>query len=518
MVVGTATKGHSRVASTVRRASSLRMGEAPSSADRELFSVAPMMAHTHRHYRYFFRKLSRKSHLYTEMIPAAQIVASYERARSSLKLGSREEADQYDAEEIMEVVYQMQVAGEGDGYSSLNQMLRLSGEEEHPVALQLGGRDPQKLAKASAIGAAFGYDSINLNCGCPSSAVGGRSGGASLMREPSHVAKCVEAMSAAVAEMSHATSRNAAKISVKHRLGVQEAGVYDADADRRKNDDEAFATCSNFVRTITRNSDVSLLHVHARLGLLGDFDASPESSSSETSLWVPGGKVNVVIDGKIDHKREQIQAKRRSRLATIQNRSVPPLRPQVVNMLASEFLDLQFVTNGGIKSLQDIRERLSKSHVDAAGGVATGAMVGRAVINHPCAFASVDSLWEDHVMLPKPSRGEVLIDYIAYCDEEEERALILGALPTSMGSLRRRLVAVVFNLFSGEDGNDTFQRRIRKMAGRAERHTARSILTAALFEVPDESANKAVDEHASMDEIKVYDFTRRSGPLQRSIF
>ena len=74
---------------------------------------------------------------------------------------------------------------------------------EHPVALQLGGSDPAKLAEAARIGEDFGYDEINLNVGCPSDRVQSGTFGACLMREPDLVAECVAAMKAAVADPGH---------------------------------------------------------------------------------------------------------------------------------------------------------------------------------------------------------------------------------------------------------------------------------------------------------------------------
>lgn len=83
---------------------------------------------------------------------------------------------------------------------------------EHPVALQLGGSEPEKLARAAAIGAEFGYDEINLNVGCPSDRVQSGAFGACLMREPDLVAACVAAMRAAVT----------IPVTVKCRIGVDD--------------------------------------------------------------------------------------------------------------------------------------------------------------------------------------------------------------------------------------------------------------------------------------------------------
>ncbi|MGA2487418.1 MAG: tRNA-dihydrouridine synthase, partial [Roseiarcus sp.] len=93
------------------------------------FSVAPMMDWTDRHCRAFHRLLTRRARLYTEMVTADAVV-----------FGPRERLIGFD-------------------------------DSEHPVALQLGGAERKRLAEAARIGADFGYDEINLNCGCPSDRV-----------------------------------------------------------------------------------------------------------------------------------------------------------------------------------------------------------------------------------------------------------------------------------------------------------------------------------------------------------
>ena len=154
------------------------------------FAVAPMIDWTDRHCRYLHRQISGRALLYTEMIVADAILH-----------GDRERLLGFDA-------------------------------AEHPVALQLGGSDPGKLAEAARIGAAFGYDEINLNCGCPSDRVQSGTFGACLMRTPDLVADCVAAMKAAVD----------VPVTVKCRIGVDDQdtelaldaladGVFDAGAD-----------------------------------------------------------------------------------------------------------------------------------------------------------------------------------------------------------------------------------------------------------------------------------------------
>ena len=120
------------------------------------FSVAPMMDWTDRHCRVFHRCLSKRALLWTEMVTADAVIHG-------------------DRQRLI-------------GYS----------EVEHPVVLQLGGSEPGKLAEAARIAEGFGYDEVNLNCGCPSERVQSGAFGACLMAEPDLVASCVAAMKAAV--------------------------------------------------------------------------------------------------------------------------------------------------------------------------------------------------------------------------------------------------------------------------------------------------------------------------------
>ncbi len=131
-------------------------------------SVAPMMDWTDRHCRYFHRLISPHAKLYTEMVTTGALLNG-------------------DAERF----------------------LRFD-EAEHPVALQLGGSDVADLARCAEMGAAHGYDEINLNCGCPSDRVQKGAFGACLMTEPDHVADCVDAMVKAVN----------IPVTVKCRIGV----------------------------------------------------------------------------------------------------------------------------------------------------------------------------------------------------------------------------------------------------------------------------------------------------------
>ena len=137
---------------------------------RALFAVAPMMDWTDRHCRVFHRILSARALLYTEMVTTGAVIH-----------GPRARLLAFDA-------------------------------SEHPVAVQLGGSDPEALAQAAKICAEFGYDEVDLNVGCPSDRVQNGRFGACLMREPALVGECVAAMKAAVD----------LPITVKCRIGVDD--------------------------------------------------------------------------------------------------------------------------------------------------------------------------------------------------------------------------------------------------------------------------------------------------------
>lgn len=139
--------------------------------DASRLSVAPMMDWTDRHCRVFHRLMSRETLLYTEMVTAPALVR-------------------------------------GGALHLLDHDPR-----EHPVAVQLGGSDPEELARATALCVARGYDEVNLNVGCPSDRVQSGTFGAVLMRDPGRVAECVAAM----IEASGGT-----EVTVKCRIGVDE--------------------------------------------------------------------------------------------------------------------------------------------------------------------------------------------------------------------------------------------------------------------------------------------------------
>ena len=212
-----------------------------------------MMDYTDRHCRYFLRLLSPSALLYTEMITAAAIVRG-------------------DAKRLLEFH-----------------------PAEHPVALQLGGSNPDELAQAARSGEQFGYDEINLNCGCPSDRVQSGRFGACLMAEPSLVAECVGAMRAAVA----------VPVTVKCRIGIEPMPHTAMDT---------YEFLVRFVDSVAQ-SGCTVFVVHARQAVLNGL--SPK-----------------------------------------ENREIPPLQYEVVRQLRADFPALTFVVNGGLRTLEDALEHL----------------------------------------------------------------------------------------------------------------------------------------------------------------
>lgn len=178
-----------------------KISEINHSKNKRLLSVAPMMDWTDRHCRVFHRQITKHTWLYTEMVTTGALV-----------------------------------------HGDVARHLRYD-EIEHPVALQLGGSDPADLAISAKLGQEWGYDEINLNCGCPSERVQRGAFGACLMAEPQLVADCVKAMRDAVD----------IDVTVKHRIGID------------KNEEYGFVR--DFVGTIA-DAGCNTFIVHARNAIL----------------------------------------------------------------------------------------------------------------------------------------------------------------------------------------------------------------------------------------------------------
>ena len=221
-------------------------------------SVAPMMDWTDRHCRYFLRLLSPNAALYTEMVTTGAILHG-DRAR-----------------------------------------FLVFDPSEHPVILQLGGADPRELAECGRWGARWGYDAINLNCGCPSDRVQSGRFGACLMADPAHVADLVAAM---------VDGAEGVPVTVKCRIGIEPAPRPDCDE---------YAYLADFVARVAA-SGASGIILHARNAVLGGL--SPK-----------------------------------------ENREIPPLRYEFAYRLKRDFPGLPIILNGGISTLAETRDHLA--HVD----------------------------------------------------------------------------------------------------------------------------------------------------------
>ncbi len=212
-----------------------------------------MMDWTDRHCRHFHRLLAPNALLYTEMVTTGAILH-----------GDRDRFLRFD-------------------------------ETQHPVALQLGGSDPADLAFCAEAGEQFGYDEINLNCGCPSDRVQSGRFGACLMKEPDHVAACVEAMTKAVK----------IPVTVKCRIGIDHQ--------------DDFAFLDEFVGRIAEsniNGGCKTFIIHAR------------------KAWLKG-------------------------LSPKQNREKPPLDYGRVRAVKEKYPQLRIMLNGGITDISTIIQATS---------------------------------------------------------------------------------------------------------------------------------------------------------------
>ena len=263
-----------------------------------------MMEWTDRHCRYFHRLLTRRARLYTEMVTTGALLH-----------------------------------GDQPRHLDFN-------SQEHPVALQLGGSEPGDLAACAKLGERWGYDEINLNCGCPSPRVQRGSFGACLMAEPALVADCVKAMLDAVA----------LPVTVKHRIGI----------DR----DESYEFVCDFVGTVAR-AGCGVFIVHARNAWLNGL--APDRSTYE------------IVQGRREIESPALRSSTGAtlrRLSPKENREVPPLRYDVVHRLKADFPALTFVNNGGLTQ---------PAHIEAQLQQVDGVMLGREAYHHPWSLAHWDS-------------------------------------------------------------------------------------------------------------------------------
>jgi len=212
-------------------------------------SIAPMMEWTDRHDRFFLRQISKHAVLYSEMVTTGAIL-----------------------------------------HGDKNRFLQFN-NQEHPVAIQLGGSVPADLAHCAKLCEDYGYDEINLNVGCPSDRVQVGKIGACLMAEPELVADCISAMSAEVN----------IPVTVKHRIGIDDLDSYEH--------------LANFVEVVAKSGCQTFI-VHARKAILSGL--SPKQNRTVPPLVYPMvyrlkqdfSHLEVIINGGInslDEAEEHLQ-------------------------------------------------------------------------------------------------------------------------------------------------------------------------------------------------------------------
>ena len=235
-------------------------------------SIAPMMDCTDKHFRMIMRKISTKALLYTEMIVAQSLF-----------------------------------------YTNKKEKFLDFNDEEHPIAIQFGGDNPKILKEAARMAEDWGYNEINFNVGCPSPRVCSGNFGASLMKNPPKVAKCIESLK----------NNCRLPITIKHRIGVDE--------------DDSFEHLNNFVRYIA-NAGADRFIVHARKAILKGLNPK-------------------------------------------QNRTIPPLKYDVVKKLKKLNPKLLIEINGGFSNIEESFNALNDFD---------GVMIGRSIYKHPLRWSEID--------------------------------------------------------------------------------------------------------------------------------
>ena len=261
-------------------------------------SIAPMMDCTDKHFRMIMRKISSKALLYTEMIVAQSLV-----------------------------------------YTNKKEHFLNFNFEEHPISIQFGGDDPKILKEAALMAEDWGYDEINFNVGCPSPRVSSGNFGASLMKDPEKVAKCIDSLK----------NNCNLPVTIKHRIGVDNK--------------DSFENLNNFVRCIA-NAGADRFTVHARKAILKGLNPK-------------------------------------------QNRTIPPLKYDLVRKLKKLNPELLIEINGGFSNIDESLKALDDFD---------GVMVGRSVYKHPLRWSEIDQKIYGINTKPK-SASNIIFSLIPYIDK-----------------------------------------------------------------------------------------------------
>ena len=261
-------------------------------------SVAPMMDCTDKHFRMIMRKISSKVLLYTEMIVAQSLI-----------------------------------------YTDKKEKFLDFNNEEHPISIQFGGDNPRILQETARMAEDWGYDEINFNVGCPSPRVCSGNFGASLMKDPEKVAKCIESL------------KNSCNlpITIKHRIGVD--------------DDDSFKNLNNFVRHVA-NAGADRFTVHARKAILKGLNPK-------------------------------------------QNRTIPPLKYDIVKKLKKLNPDLLIEINGGFTNIDESLKALDDFD---------GVMIGRSIYKTPLRWSEIDQKVYG-INRKSKSASEIIFSLIPYIED-----------------------------------------------------------------------------------------------------
>ncbi len=261
-------------------------------------SIAPMMDCTDRHFRMIMRKITSEALLYTEMIVAQSLI-----------------------------------------YTEKKEKFLDFDDEEHPISIQFGGDNPEILKEVARMAQDWGYDEINFNVGCPSPRVCSGNFGASLMKDPEKVARCIESLK----------NNCSLPVTIKHRIGVD--------------NDDSFINLNNFVRFIA-NAGADRFTIHARKAILKGLNPK-------------------------------------------QNRTVPPLKYDVVKKLKKLNPGLLIEINGGFTNIEESLKALNDFD---------GVMIGRSVYKHPLRWSEIDKKIYGINTKPKFA-SDIINSLIPYIDD-----------------------------------------------------------------------------------------------------
>lgn len=254
-------------------------------------------------------------------------------------------------------------------------------EEEGPVALQIAASNPEEAYKAVKLAEDYNYTEINLNCGCPSDRVSGNLMGAALMSSKDLVYEILSAM-------KEATKK---PVTIKHRIGIDGTGIIEEE--KSKVILEGYDDLLEFLSTISK-AKPDRYTIHARSAILKGL--SPKD-----------------------------------------NREIPPLDYDIVYRLKKEFDYLNIEINGGFKTIDSIKDALTK--VD-------GVMIGRSAYEDCYLLANFYKLYGDFEDKKPISRGTIIKSYIPYIMEELEK-----------GNSVHALVSPLHSLFQGQKGSKKYK-------------------------------------------------------------